>query len=733
MFLLQTRKSICHLLAMALVLGLTCLCACAFAESEVSDENLFNRADPYFMEGYNFVQSTDQIVPEEDSFITGFIEVKAGTSVRVNLNSIRNSRFVKYAMYDPNKAWKDTVKINDVSELTVRIFEDGFLRISVAGLDYEESITIYMGADRQDELEAMSKDSYLMSSTNTNIVMRTIDEDKSEYFIDRIDRNDPDYVEGVNFDKTTGEIVDQPDSFITGYIPIKVGDAIQLSLNSEKITPFIKYAIYDQDKNWVETAKIFQISDYLMTASVNGYIRFSVYGRIFRNSVTVYIHPATQLIADKLIEEELMPETRNARAQLELINSTLMTGDAINLFRPDRDEGFLYHQGFSQLTSQIVDDENSFMTGYIPVAQGQVVVVQITEESAFAKYALFDKDKQWLGTTRVANPTVLVVPIEEAGYFRFHGYGNAINGTTITIPTFKKLDINAVSGDIAARLDHLEEVAHVSNEVDVVMFMGQSNMAGRGIVSEEHPVDAPVVLEGAGWEFRAITDPTKLYEITKSMGFNENDENGINDQDAKTGGLVPSFVNAYYTHNGKVPVIAVSASEGGTSLDKWANGTPRLEDAKNRLVKCLQYLRKNNYTVRHTYMVWCQGESDDALTEQAYMDGFNSMFSGMKEVGVEKCFVVRIGSAKPATEGRRNIISYQNKLCKENADVILVSTDLYAMADKGLMRDEQHYYQEAYNICGDHAGVNTAYYVTVGKEPSMYDPFTENMYFSNVN
>lgn len=79
------------------------------------------------------------------------------------------------------------------------------------------------------------------------------------------------------------------------------------------------------------------------------------------------------------------------------------------------------------------------------------------------------------------------------------------------------------------------------NEVDLVMFMGQSNMAGRGTASQ-----APKVPITAGYEFRAISDPTMLYQIVDPFGVNENNAAGINEPGMKTGSMVPAFVNAYY-------------------------------------------------------------------------------------------------------------------------------------------------------------------------------------------
>ncbi len=48
---------------------------------------------------------------------------------------------------------------------------------------------------------------------------------------------------------------------------------------------------------------------------------------------------------------------------------------------------------------------------------------------------------------------------------------------------------------------------------DLFLFMGQSNMAGRGVTNEKWQQKAPKLIEGAGVEFRAISDPAKLQFI----------------------------------------------------------------------------------------------------------------------------------------------------------------------------------------------------------------------------
>lgn len=101
----------------------------------------------------------------------------------------------------------------------------------------------------------------------------------------------------------------------------------------------------------------------------------------------------------------------------------------------------------------------------------------------------------------------------------------------------------------------------LDNMVDLVIFMGQSNMAGRGVASE-----ASVVPKQHGYEFRAITDPTKLYDIVEPFGENENNPSGITEMGMKTGSLISAFAGSYY-HITKVPIVGVSAAKGGSSIN----------------------------------------------------------------------------------------------------------------------------------------------------------------------
>ncbi len=243
------------------------------------------------------------------------------------------------------------------------------------------------------------------------------------------------------------------------------------------------------------------------------------------------------------------------------------------------------------------------------------------------------------------------------------------------------------------------------NAVDLVLFMGQSNMAGRGVASE-----APIVNRGYGYEFRSITDPTKLYDIVEPFGVNENSARGINDVNFfKTGTLVSSFINVYYPIT-RTPIVAVSASQGGTSILQWQPNGELLNDAIKRATVAKEWLLTNQYVIKQTFMVWCQGETDgdNGMSELDYMKYAKLMIDEMVNNGIEKCFIIRIGNNRDNADLYKNIIHAQDKLCETYSNVVMISTKLTDMAANGQMKDAFHYTQEGYNIVGKDAGENCA-------------------------
>jgi hypothetical protein len=254
-----------------------------------------------------------------------------------------------------------------------------------------------------------------------------------------------------------------------------------------------------------------------------------------------------------------------------------------------------------------------------------------------------------------------------------------------------------------------------NNTVDLVMFMGQSNMAGRGTASE-----APVVPKGYGYEFRAISDSTKLYDIVEPFGVDENNPLGINEPNMKTGSLVSAFTIAYYNEV-KVPIVGVSSAKGGSSIKSWQPNGSYLNDSIDRFKKAESYLLNNGYRIRKKFMVWCQGETDGdkSMCEEEYKTRFQTMLDEMFKSGIEQCFLIRIGNHRDLPEQYSGIIKAQTDFCESYDKAVLVATKFAEMASKGLMKDSFHYKQEAYNAVGTEAGKNTGYYILNNKKPKL--------------
>jgi len=245
--------------------------------------------------------------------------------------------------------------------------------------------------------------------------------------------------------------------------------------------------------------------------------------------------------------------------------------------------------------------------------------------------------------------------------------------------------------------------------MDLILCMGQSNMSGAGGDAAE----APGLTEGAGYEYRAVTDPDTLHVLSEPFGEKEN-RGTLDDTELleRKGSLVTAFVNAYYEQT-KVPVVAVSASRGSSSLNGW-NTKGLREEAADRLAAAKECMKKEKIHVRHTYMLWFQGEADANLkaTKEEYETGLRTLVSYMEEQGVEKCFVIELGPDLEDPGKHREVMEAQLESCEKNQDMVLVSVLPAELLDPEL-RDVLgiHYGQEALNRIGTDAGKNAGEYV----------------------
>lgn len=226
----------------------------------------------------------------------------------------------------------------------------------------------------------------------------------------------------------------------------------------------------------------------------------------------------------------------------------------------------------------------------------------------------------------------------------------------------------------------------VNDTVDLIIFAGQSNMCGSGGNSGA----APKPDTGTAYEFDISTNTKKCITMKEPFGEGTNRINGLEDSGTYStkGSLVSAFCINYYKQT-KIPVVGVSASWGGTSTNTWLNrGLVKETQRRVRLAK--KYMKKKGIKIRHTYMVWYQGESDAAqgLEGWQYNNRMKKIYTKMKKVGVKKVFMIRIGQNQAAIGQTDEIVKAQKKLCDTNKNFIMVSKSAYQF---GLNPGAYHY------------------------------------------
>lgn len=261
-----------------------------------------------------------------------------------------------------------------------------------------------------------------------------------------------------------------------------------------------------------------------------------------------------------------------------------------------------------------------------------------------------------------------------------------------------------------------------SRRVDLIVFAGQSNMSGYGGNAEE----APEITEGAGAEFRAVSDPDELYTIAEPFGIYENTEI-MNDFYLKRGSLVTSFINTWYQETG-TPVIAVSASKGGMASTYWASDAV-CSEVEGRFKRAKAWLEENDYEVGNQFLVFLQGENDvlENVPEEQYLTDINVFSSHMFTAGIDKFLMIRIGGERGRHDAFKRIADLQTELCRTDPRFVLVSTLLSGVGDDHMV-DAYHYDQAALNLLGEDAARNGAYFAINRADPEITDFLTGEKY-----
>ena len=142
-----------------------------------------------------------------------------------------------------------------------------------------------------------------------------------------------------------------------------------------------------------------------------------------------------------------------------------------------------------------------------------------------------------------------------------------------------------------------------------ILIIGQSNMAGRGLLSEAEPLNSKngrlKVLRNGRWQtmYRPV-NPDRPFSGTC---------------------LAESFASVYADEHIGVDVGVIPCADGGTNLDQWQEGSLLFDNAVN----CARLAQRTSHLVA---ILWHQGEGDCAEDlYPLYLEKITAIMSALRK------------------------------------------------------------------------------------------------------
>ena len=217
-------------------------------------------------------------------------------------------------------------------------------------------------------------------------------------------------------------------------------------------------------------------------------------------------------------------------------------------------------------------------------------------------------------------------------------------------------------------------------DMDLYLLVGQSNMAGRGALTDENRINADRIFKlDAHGKWQPAEEP--IHFDRKSAGA----------------GLAASFARAVADKNKDVKIGLIPCAVGGTRIDRWVEGGDLWSNAVARTRIALKSGRLKG-------ILWHQGESDATLQRASkWGTKFESVIKSLRREFGEVPFVAGelgayledYGSAKADKLLWREINSHIHGLEGKLSGYRVVSAD-------GLMpkQDKLHFNTESLRIFG---------------------------------
>lgn len=270
--------------------------------------------------------------------------------------------------------------------------------------------------------------------------------------------------------------------------------------------------------------------------------------------------------------------------------------------------------------------------------------------------------------------------------------------------------------------------------VDVLWFMGQSNMQGQTerLTEDNAPIenafeyrfftDNLIPLKNPVGEF-ILKDLSKGWDVPKNVVADQIREwqiaHALGGSVSGNTNLVPKFCKHYTEITGK-KVVAVHTAKGATVVKEWLPDDVVFEVAWKKMQKAVECIKKS-FEIDKIYCVWLQGESDAiaGTCKETYIEQMIELKNNAKkDFGVDKFGIIKVG--RFTTTGRDQVIfDAQETLPLVDSDFLMLSRITEDLIDDPAYMNPYargHYNSDGQEKIGTHAGTNLALLLQ-GKEP----------------
>ncbi len=259
--------------------------------------------------------------------------------------------------------------------------------------------------------------------------------------------------------------------------------------------------------------------------------------------------------------------------------------------------------------------------------------------------------------------------------------------------------------------------------------MGQSNMQGLADrpADDTSPVDGALEYKFLTDEFAPLAHPAGeniTYDYKKGPWYGDTDPDEwvshvewnavcvVGAAAHRYTNIVPHFAEAYQEKSGR-SIIAVCASKGATSIDKWIPGTAGYNAIRDKTHAALRLAEKCGHEIGGVYGLWLQGENDaiEKTAPHVYTERLIILKNALKaDVGLSKFGIIR---AFPYTNSEWDDIIFDAQCAAADMDddFAVISRMTEDMPNHPELLNQYiygHVGTEGFKLLGEQAGENYA-------------------------